>query len=146
MNSKLGLTGMFVIGAAIPFTVAFSLVPTPPPVEESIPVQSFESTASEPVLAERDDFTTTPVEAPEPDLTKVIDAPEYACPDGWFLAEDLSCVNPDYYDEPNTEEPQEDDPSFDCRFHGNEQCGVEIQGTWYVIQFEDGSPESVSLR
>ena len=41
---------------------------------------------------------------------------------------------------------QEDDPCWDCRFDGNERCGVEIEGVWYIIQFRDGSPESVSYR
>lgn len=41
---------------------------------------------------------------------------------------------------------QEDDPNWDCRFDGNEMCGVEIHGVWYVIQFRDGSPESVGYR
>jgi hypothetical protein len=41
---------------------------------------------------------------------------------------------------------QEDEPCWDCRFDGNERCGVEIEGVWYIIQFRDGSPESVSYR
>lgn len=40
----------------------------------------------------------------------------------------------------------EDDPRWDCRFDGNEACGVEIEGVWYVIQFRDGSPEGVTYR
>lgn len=51
---------------------------------------------------------------------------------------------------PATQEPgpviQEDDPRWDCRFDGNEQCGVNIEGVWYVIQFRDGSPEWVGYR
>lgn len=41
---------------------------------------------------------------------------------------------------------QEDDPNWDCRINGNQACGVEIHGVWYVIQFRDGSPESVTYR
>ena len=47
-----------------------------------------------------------------------------------------------------TDEPpiQEDDPRWDCRFDGNQTCGVEIEGVWYLVQFEDGSPVSVGYR
>ena len=42
---------------------------------------------------------------------------------------------------------QEDDPRWDCRTMGNRACGVEIQGAWYVVQFDDaGLPESIVLR
>lgn len=41
---------------------------------------------------------------------------------------------------------EEDDPRWDCRIHGNERCGVEIMGTWYVVTFEDGLPEGVYVR
>lgn len=40
----------------------------------------------------------------------------------------------------------EDDPRWDCRTMGNHQCGVEIEGTWYVVSFEAGQPVSVNLR
>lgn len=43
-------------------------------------------------------------------------------------------------------EPMEDDPAFDCRIHGNSECGVLIEDTWYIIAFEDGSPASVRVR
>lgn len=40
----------------------------------------------------------------------------------------------------------EDDPRWDCRFDGNEICGVEISGVGYNIQFRDGSPGLVTVR
>lgn len=33
-------------------------------------------------------------------------------------------------------EPMEDDPNFDCRIHGNHKCGVEVNGTWYVLDYD----------
>jgi len=41
---------------------------------------------------------------------------------------------------------QEDDPNWDCRFDGNQMCGVTIMGVDYVIQFEDGSPMTVDYK
>lgn len=41
---------------------------------------------------------------------------------------------------------QEDEPCWDCRFDGNQRCGVQIEGVWYIIQFRDGSPEGVTYR
>ena len=41
---------------------------------------------------------------------------------------------------------QEDDPRFDCRTMGNQKCGVEISGTWYVVSFIDGVATTVTLR
>ena len=41
---------------------------------------------------------------------------------------------------------EEDDPNWDCRFDGNQKCGVTIMGVDYVIQFEDGSPMSVDYK
>lgn len=75
---------------------------------------------------------------PEPEPAEVSE-----CPEGWTDRGDLGCFAPG--EEPEAE-PQEDDPDFDCRYHGNGQCGVEIHGTWYVIEFVDGSPESVRVR
>lgn len=40
----------------------------------------------------------------------------------------------------------EDDPRWDCRTMGNLQCGVEVNGTWYVITFADTQPVSVRVR
>ncbi len=41
----------------------------------------------------------------------------------------------------------EDDPRWDCRTMGNHQCGVEVEGTWYVITFDGaGHPIGVSER
>lgn len=42
--------------------------------------------------------------------------------------------------------PQEDDPAFDCRVHGNQSCGVQIENTWYLVTFSDGQPVSVRVR
>ena len=42
--------------------------------------------------------------------------------------------------------PREDEPGFDCRIHGNQMCGVLIEGTWYVVTFRDGLPASVAVR
>ena len=44
-------------------------------------------------------------------------------------------------------DPYEDEPGFDCRIHGNRMCGVQVQGEWYVIQFDAAAnPVSVALR
>lgn len=41
----------------------------------------------------------------------------------------------------------EDDPRWDCRTMGNHTCGVEIEGTWYVVEFDDaGEPISTTRR
>lgn len=40
----------------------------------------------------------------------------------------------------------EDDPMWDCRINGNTLCGVEVEGTWYLIDFEGGLPVSVTER
>jgi hypothetical protein len=41
----------------------------------------------------------------------------------------------------------EDDPRWDCRTMGNRQCGVRVEGTWYVIAFDrSGKPVSVRTR
>lgn len=40
----------------------------------------------------------------------------------------------------------EDESGWDCRWDGNTVCGVEIEGMWYLIDFEDGSPVSVRVR
>lgn len=37
---------------------------------------------------------------------------------------------------PTLPEPQEDDPGFDCRIHGNHVCGVQIEGVWYLVNFD----------
>lgn len=41
---------------------------------------------------------------------------------------------------------EEDDPRWDCRTMGNQACGVQVMGKWYVVQFEDGVPVSVRER
>lgn len=132
-----GLSGSLLLGAALEPTEPIEPVSSTEMESES--VQSY--VAPDNIM---DDESTVVRE------DYLIDAPEFACPDGWTLAEDLSCVGPDFYGEPvepsDTNVIQEDDPNFDCRFHGNEMCGVEIQGAWYVIQFEDGTPVSVRLR
>lgn len=43
---------------------------------------------------------------------------------------------------PAPEVIMEDDPRWDCRTMGNLECGVEIQGTWYIITFANGAPIS----
>lgn len=43
-------------------------------------------------------------------------------------------------------EPYEDEPGFDCRIHSNQVCGVEIEGTWYIVSFAAGEPVGVHLR
>ena len=41
----------------------------------------------------------------------------------------------------------EDDPRWDCRTMGNRQCGVKIEGAWYVVTFDaKGKPKSVRVR
>ena len=42
------------------------------------------------------------------------------------------------YDAPGT--IYEDDPQWDCRSMGNQICGVEIKGDWYLIGFNNGEP------
>lgn len=48
--------------------------------------------------------------------------------------------------EPEPERIEEDDPRWDCRTMGNFQCGVQIQGEWYVVTFEDGEPVGVAKQ
>lgn len=48
--------------------------------------------------------------------------------------------------EPEPERIEEDDPRWDCRTMGNFQCGVQIQGEWYVVTFEDGEPAGVAKQ
>jgi hypothetical protein len=140
----LGLSGAFVMGAA-----EVPVESTEPVVTEQVQSYTVPTTApvtptEEPVAIEDDTLPDDPETVVREDY--LTDAPEFACPDGWTLAEDLSCVGPDFYEEVNEEDVQEDDPNWDCRFNGNQMCGVEIMGVWYVIQFEDGSPLSVTLR
>lgn len=40
----------------------------------------------------------------------------------------------------------EDDKRWDCRTMGNMVCGVDIKGTWYLVQFADGQPVSIAER
>ena len=40
---------------------------------------------------------------------------------------------------PPVEQINEDDPAWDCRVMGNSQCGVQINGTWYVLDFTTGT-------
>lgn len=74
------------------------------------------------------------------------------CAQGYTMAEDSSCVPEDFWEDMppvvviTEPELSEDDPNWDCRVHGNELCGVEISGTWYVVQFENGEPVSVEPR
>lgn len=85
----------------------------------------------------------------EPDGTVVITPSEPAVDvieppfPGW-TCDATGCVAPDA--DPIPREPHEDEPGFDCRVHGNEMCGVQVHGMWYLIQFEDGSPVSVRVR
>lgn len=53
---------------------------------------------------------------------------------GMVTAEDFSCVPQSFYEVPA--EPAEDDPDFDCRIHGNHICGVEVEGTWYLLDYD----------
>lgn len=34
---------------------------------------------------------------------------------------------------------QEDESGWDCRTHGNQLCGVQVQGVWYVLDFATGT-------
>ena len=37
-----------------------------------------------------------------------------------------------------------EDPAYDCRIHGNHQCGTDMEGQRYVATFaDDGSPLSI---
>lgn len=40
---------------------------------------------------------------------------------------------------PSPEVITEDDPRWDCREMGNRTCGVEVEGTWYVLDFATGT-------
>lgn len=42
-------------------------------------------------------------------------------------------------------EPYEDEPGFDCRIHGNKECGVFYEGIWQVISY-DAAGNPISLR
>ena len=50
-------------------------------------------------------------------------------------------------EQPATVSPtiQEDDPNWDCRINGNQKCGVQIQGVWYVVDFST-TPATAVLR
>lgn len=61
------------------------------------------------------------------------------------LDEDRSS-QPQELDEDRSSQPQEDEPGWDCRIHGNLNCGTLIQGTWYIVQFKDGKPVAVWPR
>ena len=40
----------------------------------------------------------------------------------------------------------EDEPGWDCRIMGNTRCGVLIEDTWYIVDFIDGLPTTVTAR
>lgn len=45
------------------------------------------------------------------------------------------------------EHKHEEDPGFDCRFDGNKQCAVLLDGVWNVISYDEaGQPVHVQPR
>lgn len=100
-----------------------------------------------------EDFPFTPTETTAPAIVQS-DARDEVAPEEVGTSNPITVPSPIQATTP-TQEPaaspapevcQEDEPCWDCRFDGNERCGVEIHGVWYVIQFRDGSPESVGYR
>lgn len=64
---------------------------------------------------------------------------------GYVQAEDGSWVPETFY--AAAEEIHEDDARWDCRTMGNRTCGVEIEGAWYVVTFDEaGLPVLVAQR
>ena len=91
----------------------------------------------------------TPIHPAVGDELPLRDSFTASCIEGYVM-EDGHCVLVDLpTPEPVVEAPvvQEDDPAWDCRVMGNRSCGVEIEGTWYVVEFDEaGEPMSVRLR
>lgn len=101
------------------------------------------------------DTVITPEKTVTPESGQIVDTPDVAAPTSAPTCTDAIadaggiCQGIPEWETPATVTPdtcQEDDPCWDCRFDGNEQCGVLIEGVWYVIHFRDGSPEGVTYR
>ena len=107
------------------------LLPTPEPTPDAsidlpplpVPLEPSEPAPTAPEVL--------PVPEPEPTF-------EYVEPVPWVPGAPIGDLPP--------EPIHEDDPRFDCRYMGNQQCGVQISGTWYVVSFDAGTPTGVHLR
>lgn len=90
--------------------------PAPVTVAEPAPV------AAEPVVEApvADPVVTDPVVVPEPVVSAPVETAP-VCENGWILAEDHSCVNPNFYDPAPV--CQEDEPCWNCETMGNRTCG-----------------------
>lgn len=145
--------------AGITFTGAMSLtaagdeeIVTNPPVVETEPatpepVEPAPSPEPEPTVEPSPEPTTEPVPVPSPEpSTPVVPEPEltpipeptFEYMEGvpWVPGAPIGDVPPFH----------EDDPRWDCRYMGNQQCGVQIHGTWYLIHFNAGEPTGASIR
>jgi len=135
MTNTRFLAGGLLAGVALSCSFAFAVAPDGPTVEE-VPPTHLEvgdiTPLPAPLPLEEEVVEVTPP-TPEVEVVAPVEpAPLPAgCGEGMIMAEDGSCVPLSYY-----EEPSEDDPAFDCRAHGNHLCGVEVEGHWYVLDFD----------
>lgn len=107
-------------------------LPVPPPIVEEPPAD-----LPEPILPAEPEpiVTAAPVPAPAPEPEPEFDYVE-AVP--WVPGAPIGELPPEII--------HEDDPRFDCRYMGNQRCGVEIHGVIYVITFENGAPTGAYQR
>lgn len=123
--------------------------PTPEPVETPAPAPAAPAPAPAPaeempetiadcreILAAEDDGSETWTEC-YVWFVETSETPEEQAEAQEILTRDV---------EPEPERVEEDDPRWDCRTMGNFQCGVQIQGEWYVVTFEDGEPAGVAKQ
>lgn len=101
-------------------------LPVPPPIVEEPPAE-----LPEPILPAEPELTAAPAPEPEPTFDYVEAVP-------WVPGAPIGDLPPEII--------HEDDPRFDCRYMGNQRCGVEIHGTVYVITFENGAPTGAYQR
>jgi hypothetical protein len=137
MNHTARILAAFAAGIAL-VTVTAACLPT----EDPSPIVDVAPTWEESVTPESGQTLGTPdVATPTPPT----------CTDAIADAGGI-CQGTPEWELPQTVTPepavtcQEDEPCWDCRFDGNERCGVQIHGVWYIIQFRDGSPEGVTYR
>ena len=135
--------------AGIAFTGAISLtaagddeIVTAPPVVEpqpATPEPVDPEPSPEPVEPSPEPVEPSPAPEPEPELTPIPEPPfEYEEAVPWVPGAPIGDLPPEII--------HEDDPRFDCRYMGNQRCGVEIHGVTYVITFDQGIPTGAYQR
>lgn len=141
----LGITVSACVGAA-------SGQPDPTPSPTATPtVTPTQSVAQDVADAlEQEGFTITPDETGalvvgEPVISE---AEEAQALDTTGDTDTTGEVQVEVTDAPLPDPIEEDDPRWDCRTMGNGGCGVEIEGQWYVVQFDvtTGLPQYVMPR